>query len=99
MRVSDVKTIRDALTPVFAQYRIRDAILFGSFAKGNATDKSDVDLLVDSDLHGLRFVGFTEAIRQAVDRPVDVFDISHMDKDSRIAKEIYETGVRIYPGH
>lgn len=99
MRVSSVETIQAALTPVFVQYHIKDAILFGSFAKGNATEKSDVDLLVDSGLRGLRFVGFTEAVRIAVGRPVDVLDISHMEQDSRIAKEIYETGVRIYQRH
>lgn len=99
MRVSDVETIQSALMPIFVQYQIRDAILFGSFAKGTATDKSDVDILVDSDLRGLRFVGFTEAVRRAVERPVDVLDFSHIDKDSRIAKEIYETGVRIYQRH
>lgn len=97
--LSSVETIRTALTPVFVQYQIKDAILFGSIAKGTATEKSDVDLLVDSGLRGLRFVGFTEAVRRAVGRPVDVLDVSHMEEDSRIAKEIHETGVKIYQRH
>lgn len=93
-----VETIKNILTPVFVKYDIKQAVLFGSFAKGCANENSDVDLLVDSKLKGLRFVGFTEAVRQAVDRPVDVIDVSHIEKGSRIDNEIRLTGVTIYAG-
>ena len=88
---STVQDISVLLAPVFDRYRIRHAVLFGSFAKGSATDESDVDLLVDSGLKGLRFVGFTEAERCAVERPVDVFDVTHIEKGSRIEREIRDT--------
>ena len=94
--VSSIETIKSMLTPVFVRYDIKGAILFGSFAKGSATEHSDVDLLVESNLRGLRFVGFSEAVREAVGRPVDIFDVSHIEKDSRIDREIRETGVTIY---
>lgn len=55
-----------------------------------------MDILVDSDLRGLRFVGFMEEIRSAVDKEVDVFDITHIDKGSEIEKEIEKTGVLLY---
>lgn len=92
-RISD---IRSALTPVFDSYGISRAVLFGSVAKGTATEKSDLDLLVDSRLHGLRFVGFMEAVRQAAGMPIDVFDISHIEKNSKIDHEVRATGVTIY---
>ena len=97
--VSSIETIKSMLTPVFMRYDIKGAILFGSFAKGSATEHSDVDLLVESNLRGLRFVGFSEAVREAVGRPVDIFDVSHIEKDSRIDREIRETGVMIYQRH
>lgn len=84
------------LTPIFTAYGISRAVLFGSMAKGIATEKSDLDLLVDSNLHGLKFVGFMEAVRQAVGVPVDIFDVRHIEKDSRIDHEIRSTGVMIY---
>ena len=37
--------------------RITFCYLFGSYAKGYATEKSDVDLCIDTDLKGLNFVG------------------------------------------
>ena len=40
--VSELKTL---LSPVFAAHGVRWATLFGSYAKGCATSKRDVDLL------------------------------------------------------
>ncbi len=91
--ISDIQTL---LTPVFHDYGISRAVLFGSIAKGTATEKSDLDLLVDSKLHGLKFVGFMEAVCQAVGMPVDILDISHIEKGSKIDHEINSTGVTIY---
>lgn len=91
-----VLDIQTALTPVFSQYGISRAVLFGSLAKGTATEKSDLDLLVDSNLRGLKFVGFIDAVCQAVNMPVDILDISHIEKGSKIDREISATGVTIY---
>ena len=92
----DLSTVQTVLAPVFADYGISRAVVFGSVAKGTATEKSDLDLLVDSKLRGLRFVGFMEAVRQAVGMPVDILNVTHVEKGSRIEQEIHATGVTIY---
>ncbi len=43
---------------------------------------------VDSQLRGLRFVGFMEAVRQATGMCVDIFDASHIEKDLKIDYEM-----------
>lgn len=91
--VSDIQSV---LTPVFRDYDISRAVLFGSIAKGTATEKSDIDLLVDSKLRGLSFVGFMDAVCQAVGMPVDILDVTHIEKGSKIEREIISTGVAIY---
>ena len=94
-----IRTISDAqsaLTPVFDRYGISRAVLFGSVAKGTATQKSDLDILVDSKLRGLKFVGFKEAVRQAVRMPVHVLDVYHIEHGKLIHREIQSTGVTIY---
>ncbi len=93
-----VDDISAMLSPIFAQYRVRRAVLFGSFAKGTATDASDLDLLVDSGLHGLRFLSLADAVSRAAERPVDLFDVTHIESGSRIEEEIKRTGVTIYAG-
>lgn len=91
-----VRDAQDALTPVFEQYGISRAVLFGSIAQGTATQKSDIDLLVDSHLRGMKFVGLMEAVRQIAGRPVDVFDVTHIERGSPLDREIHATGITIY---
>ena len=97
--MKDFDYFRVKLGPVFQEYGVKKALLFGSFAKGEETAKSDVDLCVDSGLRGMRFVGLIEAVRKALGgRAVDVLDVSHLEDGSRVAKEISQTGVVIYEG-
>jgi predicted nucleotidyltransferase len=44
--VYTITEITDRLTPVFEQNGVTKAILFGSYAKGTATEESDVDIVV-----------------------------------------------------
>lgn len=41
-----VAEVTDALSPVFQRYGIVQAVLFGSHARGEASDRSDVDLIL-----------------------------------------------------
>ncbi|MBQ3890816.1 MAG: nucleotidyltransferase domain-containing protein, partial [Lachnospiraceae bacterium] len=66
-----VESIKENLIPVFGRYNIKRAILFGSYAKGTATERSDVDIYVDSGLRGLKFFGLLEDVTEALDKPVD----------------------------
>jgi len=91
-----IDEIKSRLAPVFGANGVKSAVLFGSYAKGSATEKSDIDLLVDSGLRGLDFVGLTEYIREALDKYVDVIDVRYVKRGSRIDCEARESGVLIY---
>ena len=91
--IDEIKTV---LSPVFDKYKVKKAVLFGSYAKGIAKEHSDIDLLVDSGLRGLRFVGFMEEIRSNIDKDIDVFDVTHITPLSKISSEIVKDGVVIY---
>ena len=88
--------IIQTLAPIFRGRGVRRAVLFGSYAKGTQTDNSDIDILVDSGLRGLRFFGLLEDVCTSVNRPVDLIDMYQLKKDSSMAKEIEESGVVIY---
>ena len=94
--VYTVPQLRAILSPVFDRYGVRRAVLFGSYGKGTATEKSDVDLLVDSGLHGLRFVGLLDEVQRAVGKDVDLLDVTHIQAGSAIDHEIRNTGVTVY---
>lgn len=47
--VGELPTLQDIailVAPVFQKYKIKKAILFGSFARGTQTKRSDVDLIL-----------------------------------------------------
>jgi len=94
--VYDVAEIRERLAPIFRSNRVKKAVLFGSYAKGEADPRSDVDILVDSGLRGLDFVGLVELVREALQKNVDMFDVCYVRKGSRVDREIAETGVSVY---
>ena len=96
MAVATVHSVSEQLIPVFKQYDVRRAVLFGSVAKGTNTEKSDIDILVDSRLKGLRFVGLLEDLQQAIGTQIDLIDVAHIENGSPVESEIARTGVVIY---
>ena len=56
------------------QYNVRALALFGSYSRGDNTEKSDVDILVDFEkpISGLLFVNLAEDIERCVGLPADV---------------------------
>ena len=91
-----VQQIQSLLNPVFSEYRIRKAVLFGSYAKGLAQERSDIDLLVDSGLKGMAFFGLLEDVVTALGKDVDLLDTTQVIPDSEVDREIAKTGVVIY---
>ena len=91
-----IPQLKDVLSPVFARYGVRSAVLFGSYGKGVADAKSDIDLLVDSGLRGLRFVALLDDVQTALHKDVDLLDVLHIQSGSEIDREIQKTGVIVY---
>lgn len=91
-----VREIENILHPVFASHGVHRAVLFGSYAKGLATPRSDVDILVDSGLRGLAFFGLLESVASTLNVPVDLIDVTQIESGSQIEREINQTGVQIY---
>ena len=96
--IYDIAEIKRRLEPVFRANGVKSAVLFGSYAKGEAALNSDIDIMVDSGLRGLDFVGLIEYVREALETNVDLIDIHYVDRDSSIEKEVKSTGVSIYGG-
>ena len=94
--MQSISEIRTQFLPVFRKYNVRKATLFGSFAKGSASENSDIDLLVDSGLRGLRFVELLDELSEISGKRVDLLDTTHVQMASPVAHEIEQTGVVIY---
>jgi predicted nucleotidyltransferase len=94
--IYSIQQISDTLTPLFAEYNVKKAVLFGSYAKGIADENSDIDLCVDSGLRGLNFMLLVDEIYERLKKEVDMLDVTHIKENSKIGTEIANTGVIIY---
>lgn len=94
--IYSVDEIKNVLYPVFVRHNVKKAVLFGSYVKGMADKNSDVDLLLDSRLRGLKFVSLIEDVRSALNKEVDVFDETHIIPGSKISSEIQKDGIVIF---
>ena len=92
----NAKDLQTELRPVFMNYGIKKAVLFGSVSKGTNTEYSDIDIMVDSGLKGLKFLGLMEDLRRVSGREVDLIDVSHIERNSAVENEIRKTGRVIY---
>ena len=94
--VYTIDELKSTLNPIFKEQGVKRAVLFGSFAKGLADEKSDVDILVDSGLRGLAFFGLLESVATALKVPVDLIDVRQVESGSPVDDEIRRSGVVIY---
>lgn len=70
--------------------------MFGSYAKGKATPKSDVDLLIYTNETGLKFFGLVEDLRNSLKKQVDVLDQKQIANNFELTNEILKDGIKIY---
>lgn len=93
--INEIKTI---LFPVFQTAPVYRAILFGSYAKGNPTDKSDIDIVIDSEgeLLNINFYGVLEDITTRLGKRIDLFEITEL-KNNVVMKSVVEReGIVLY---
>ena len=87
----DVEEIKKKVVPLLKVYGVRRAGLFGSLARGDATDKSDVDLLVEfkGEKSLLDLAGLKLDVEELLGRRVDVLTYGslHPLLRSRILRE------------
>jgi predicted nucleotidyltransferase len=79
--INENKTI---LFPIFETAPVYRAILFGSYAKGSPTDKSDIDIVIDSkgELLNMDFYGVLEDITTRLGKRIDLFEITELKNNT-----------------
>ena len=85
--------IRELLHKYHAEY----ALLFGSYARGEATAESDIDVIVfgGEKFRARDIFAFGEELRQRTNKDVDAFEIREVNVGSPFYEAVMEEGVRI----
>ena len=92
-----IADIKQKCADVFSRYDVHFCYLFGSYARETASPTSDVDLLVSSDVRGLKFYGLVEELRTTLHKKVDALDINQLNNNLDLAMEILKDGIKWTP--
>lgn len=91
-RVNSLEEVKRLAIPVLKEHGIRKAAVFGSFARGDFDDKSDVDFLIeppDDEFSLLDLARLKVALEERLERKVDLvtYDSIYKPIKDRIMKE------------
>ncbi len=87
------KTIKELLVRYNAEY----ALLFGSYAREEKTEESDIDVLVfgGDKFKKSNIFAFAEELRQITGKSVDAFEICEVDRSTPFYDNVIKEGIKI----
>ena len=79
-----IDKIKDIVKPIANKYNVQSIYLFGSYARGDATENSDLDFLVfgGDNFKLTNIFALAEDLRLVFQKQIDVFEISEINTDS-----------------
>ncbi len=87
-----IEEIAKRIIPVAKKYHLPAVYLFGSYARGAATEDSDIDLIVDTAgtaIKGLFDLGALYAeLETALGKPIDVVTLQSLQQTLQMPSEI-----------
>ena len=92
-KIEIIYIIKELLLKYHASY----AILFGSYARGEETESSDIDLVVfgGESFHPTDIFAFGEELREMTGKDADVFEIRELNADTDLYRNVMSEGVKI----
>lgn len=106
MKPYEVAEIRKIVAPIAVRYKLKAVYIFGSYARGEATEDSDIDLLIDTEGSGLdtlfKLGGLYAALESAFDCSVDIVTVAsltqpiHHTSQKMLREHIWEEKVGLY---
>ena len=97
MSVLSIDEIRNIVKALLQKYRAEYALLFGSYARGEATPDSDIDIII---VGGENFMprnifALAEDLREMSGRNADVFELREINHGSPFYGSVMKEGVKI----
>ena len=97
--IASVRFIKYIVRQVFpVKYpEIKCAYLYGSYARGEATGKSDIDILLVIDKPmGMKYFGIAGELEKEFNKKVDIQSYEQLLDNASMLKDILVEGIKIY---
>lgn len=91
------KQIEQIVKFLLKRYDAEYALLFGSYARGEETPESDIDIIVfgGNGLKKTDIFAFAVELRNATGKDVDAFEICEVNRDSEFYRNVVNEGIKI----
>ncbi len=103
MGIYTTQEIADRIRPVAKEYEIDKVYIFGSYARGEATENSDIDFYVELGKPlGLKYCSFFDDIKESVGKDIDIitkdglYNPVTLDTNKQLIKKITQERRCIY---
>ncbi len=87
-KIYALNEIQAIIRPILQNYGVSRAYLFGSYARGDATEQSDIDIRIDGgrirSMFGLG--ALYQELTQALDKPVDLVTTEALEHDANAGR-------------
>ena len=92
--MTNIKKINDKIRPILKSYQIKKASVFGSFARGEESKKSDLDLLVEfkNDKSLFDMMDLQNKLQDTIGRKVDILTF---DSVNPLLKPFIQDQIRV----
>lgn len=89
--------LREMIVPILRRYNADHALLFGSYARNEATTGSDIDLLVfgKPEFRPFDIFAIAEDLHECSGKKVDVYEVREINSQSALYLAAMSEGVRI----
>ena len=95
--IYNIEDIKEIVKPIFDEYKVNHVLLFGSYARNEASLISDIDLcIIDPKIKSLKLFSLKGDLQKALSKDIDIFQISSIETDSPIYKNIFSDVITIY---
>ena len=97
MNTLALQEVKSLVKSLLVKYSAEYALLFGSYARGEATPESDIDLIV---VGGENFIprnifALAEELRELSGRNADVFEMREVNVGTPFYESVMREGIRI----
>lgn len=86
-----IQQITERLIPIAQKYRLPAVYLFGSYARGDADENSDIDLLIDTTGTEIKSLLQLSAVycelEEALGKQVDLITVSALEQPAQMESE------------
>ena len=96
-KVFTITDIKALVKPIAEKYNVDEIYLFGSYARDEANQNSDLDFLVfgGQNFKLTMIFSLAEELRAILNKKVDVFEINEINRDSEFYKTIMKERLRV----